>query len=300
VWSKPRARVIVIGGGFGGATCAKYLRQADPTLEVTLVTPTHQFITCPFSNVALVGLRDLKSLTYTYDKLRQRYGVRIVYAAATALDPTSRSVTLSNGATLTYDRLVLAPGAEINGSVGVRCRRKQKFSACVGSWLQTTLFRQLEAMPKEGRCHYGAGKSLSLSAGAYERASLIAQYLKMYKPKSKVLLLDSKIPSPNSRCFWRHGSNAIPVCSNGSQDHKAAVWSKLIPTLTVHTEFDKYKPNVANIIPHSVLPQSLGPSGLMTVKVGAQSRPVRLHRLSMPTFISSATQRLPTHAQICV
>src|SRR5262245_45431135 len=87
VEAKTQARVVVIGGGFGGATCAKYLRRADPTLEVTLVTPHPQFITCPFSNVVLAGLRDLASLTYNYEPLRERYGVRVVHATATTLDP---------------------------------------------------------------------------------------------------------------------------------------------------------------------------------------------------------------------
>jgi NADH dehydrogenase FAD-containing subunit len=93
-WTQTPARVVIVGGGFGGATCAKYLRRADPSLDVTLVEPHRQCVTCPFSNTVLVGLRDLTSLTQTYDGLRQRYGVRLVHATATALDPARHQVTL--------------------------------------------------------------------------------------------------------------------------------------------------------------------------------------------------------------
>src|SRR5947199_10519976 len=83
-WTQTLARVVVVGGGFGGATCAKYLRRAEPKIEVTLIEPQHQFVTCPFSNAVLVGLRDLASVTYNYDGLRQRHAVRVVHATATA------------------------------------------------------------------------------------------------------------------------------------------------------------------------------------------------------------------------
>src|SRR5215813_6065405 len=112
-WTQTPSRVVVVGGGFGGATCAKYLRRADATLDVTLVEPHRQFVTCPFSNAVLVGLRDLAAVTHGYEALRQRHGVRVVHAAATTLDPAARRVTLDNGSTLTYDRLVLAPGIEL-------------------------------------------------------------------------------------------------------------------------------------------------------------------------------------------
>src|SRR5215813_558183 len=112
-WAQTPLRVVVVGGGFGGATCAKYLCRADPSLGVTLVEPHRQFVTCPFSNAVLVGLRDLASVTHTYDGLRQHYGIRLVHATATALDPVGHQVTLDNGSTLPYDRLVLSPGVEI-------------------------------------------------------------------------------------------------------------------------------------------------------------------------------------------
>jgi len=104
---------VVIGGGFGGATCAKYLRRADPTIEVTLVAPHRQFVTCPFSNAVLAGLRDMASITHGYEALRQRHGIRLIQATATAIDPTARRAMLDDGSALAYDRLVLSPGVEV-------------------------------------------------------------------------------------------------------------------------------------------------------------------------------------------
>src|SRR4030095_9978352 len=152
-WTQTPLRVLVVGGGFGGATCAKYLRRADATLDVTLVEPHRPFVTCPFHNALLVGLRDLASVTHGYEAIRQRHGVRVVHAAATALDPTARRVTLDNGSTLAYDRLVLAPGIELQwGAI-------EGYDAAAGeafphAWLagpQTLLLRRkLEAMEDGG------------------------------------------------------------------------------------------------------------------------------------------------------
>ena len=148
-----QARVVVVGGGFGGATCAKYLRLADPSLEVTLVTPQPQFVTCPFSNAALVGLRPLTSLTYTYQRLREGYGVQIVRAQADQLDPTARRLTLSDRRTLTYDKLVLSPGIELrwDAIAGYNVAASIVFPHAWQAGSQTLLLRrQLDAMEDGG------------------------------------------------------------------------------------------------------------------------------------------------------
>jgi len=137
-----------VGGGFGGATCAKYLRRADPSLDVTLIEPHRQFVTCPFSNAVLVGLRDLASVTHTYDGLRQRYGVRLVHATATAFDPVGHQVTLDDGSTLTYDRLVLSPVVEMQWGAleGYDVAASERFPHAWQAGPQTLLLRrQLEA-----------------------------------------------------------------------------------------------------------------------------------------------------------
>src|SRR6266704_6105814 len=108
--SEAKARVVVVGGGIGGATVAKYLAASARTIEVTLVEPKPLYTTCFFSNLYLAGLRSFESLTHGYETLAQRYGVNVVHDAVTAIDPLAKNVSLEGGAQLSYDRVVLAPG----------------------------------------------------------------------------------------------------------------------------------------------------------------------------------------------
>lgn len=254
VWAKTRARVVVVGGGFGGATCAKYLRRADPTLAVTLVTPHSQFVTCPFSNAVLVDLRNLASLTYRYKKLRQRYGVRVTHATATALDPTTRRVMLNDGGTLTYDRLVLAPGVELHWGAleGYDAAASEVFPHAWEAGPQTLLLRrQLEAMADGGLVVITAPENpYRCPPGPYERASLIAYYLKTHKPRSKLLILDAKDTFTKQELFlsaWKRLYPGLLEWMPGSQSGRVVRVDTRAGT--VHTEFDEYKPAVANIIP---------------------------------------------------
>jgi sulfide dehydrogenase [flavocytochrome c] flavoprotein subunit len=195
-WPQTPARVVVVGGGFGGATCAKYIRRTDPTIEVTLVEPRHQFVTCPFSNMVIAGLRDMASVTHGYDGLQQHHGVRVVHATATAIDPQGRRVTLDDGSTLAYERLVLAPGIELRwGAIeGYDAAASEVFPHAWQAGPQTVLLRrQLEAMVDGGLVVIAVPDNpYRCPPGPYERASLIAHYLKTRKPRSKVLILDAK------------------------------------------------------------------------------------------------------------
>ena len=247
------ARAVVVGGGFGGATCAKYLRLADPSLKVTLVTPQPQFITCPFSNAALVGLRSLASLTYTYQRLREGYGVQIVNAQAQELDPTTRRLTLSDGTTLTYDKLVLSPGVELRWDAieGYDAEASTVFPHAWQAGSQTLLLRrQLEAVQDGGLVVVSAPETpYRCPPGPYERASLIAHYLRTHKPKSKVLLLDAKDSFTKDGLFlaaWERLYPGLLEWVPGAQGGRVTQ----VDTRTgiVHTEFDEYKPAVANII----------------------------------------------------
>ena len=248
-----RARVVVVGGGFGGAACAKYLRLADPSLAVTLVTPHRQFITCPFSNAALVGLRPLASLTHTYHQLQERYGVQIVRAQARELDPTAQKVTLSDDSTLAYDRLVLSPGIELrwNAIEGYDAEASTVFPHAWQAGSQTLLLgRQLEAMEDGGLVVISAPETpYRCPPGPYERASLIAHYLKTHKPKSKVLVLDAKDSFTKDRLFlaaWKQMYPGLLEWVPGAQGGRVI----RVDTRTgiVRTEFDEYTPAVANIV----------------------------------------------------
>lgn len=108
----PKARVVVIGGGFGGATAAKYIRQWAPEIEVVLVERDAAFVSCPLSNLVLGGSEKIENLTTGYGTLQSKYGVRVVHAEATAIDAEKREVRLARGETLKYDRLILSPGVD--------------------------------------------------------------------------------------------------------------------------------------------------------------------------------------------
>jgi sulfide dehydrogenase [flavocytochrome c] flavoprotein subunit len=248
------ARVVVIGGGFGGATCAKYLRRADPTLEVTLVTPHRQFVTCPFSNVVLVGLQELSSLTYGYETIQNRYGVRVIHDEATSLDPATRRVSLKEGKPLTYDRLVLAPGIELQWGAlaGYDAAASEVFPHAWEAGPQTLLLhRQLQAMPDGGLVVIAAPENpFRCPPGPYERASLIAHYLKMHKPKAKVMILDAKDTFTKDKLFlaaWKQLYPGLLEWVSGSQGGRVVQIDANAGR--VRTEFDEYKPAVANVIP---------------------------------------------------
>ena len=185
-------RVVVIGGGFAGASCARAIRKLEPKIAVTLVEPNPVFTACPFSNGVIAGLRNLLQQQFGYDGVR-RDGVVVAQTAATAVDGAARSVTLADGNTLSYDRLVMAPGIDINWAA-LPGYTEQAAEIMPHAWkagAQTELLRrQLEAMDDGGVVVISAPDNpFRCPPGPYERASLIAHYLKAKKPKSKLIIL---------------------------------------------------------------------------------------------------------------
>jgi NADPH-dependent 2,4-dienoyl-CoA reductase/sulfur reductase-like enzyme len=193
---RARPRVVVVGGGFGGATTAKYLRMLDKNIQVTLVEPSQTFYTCPFSNLVLGGLRTLPSIAHNYTAMRTKHGVNVVHSTATKVDPAKKTVTLANGQTLQYDKLVLSPGIDFKwGAIaGYDEKASQILPHAWKAGPQTALLRrQLEAMKDGGTFVIAApANPFRCPPGPYERVSMIAHYLKTKKPKSKILILDSK------------------------------------------------------------------------------------------------------------
>jgi sulfide dehydrogenase [flavocytochrome c] flavoprotein chain len=253
-WAQTPARVVVVGGGFGGATCAKYIRHADAAIEVTLVEPRRQFITCPFSNAVIAGLRDIASITHGYDGLRQRHGVRVVHASATAIDPATRRVTLDDGGTLAYDRLVLSPGIELRwgGIEGYDAATSEVFPHAWEAGPQTMLLRrQLETMEDGGLVLIAVpAEPYRCPPGPYERASLIAHYLKTHKPRSKLLILDAKNAFSKQELFRTAWERLYPGLIEWiPQSQSGRVVRVDSRARTVSTDFDDYTPAVANIIP---------------------------------------------------
>jgi NADPH-dependent 2,4-dienoyl-CoA reductase/sulfur reductase-like enzyme len=190
-------KVVVVGGGYGGATVAKYLRMwSNGGIEVTLVEPNAEFISCPISNLVLGGSKTIADVTVSYANLEKRWGVRIVRDSAVAVDADKRSVRLAGGQTLPYDRLILSPGIEFLYDQLPSLQTPEGTSRVLHSWkagAQTVALRlQLEAMRDGGI--YAITIPLApyrCPPGPYERACQVAWYFKRAKPKSKVLVLDA-------------------------------------------------------------------------------------------------------------
>jgi sulfide dehydrogenase [flavocytochrome c] flavoprotein subunit len=192
-----QARLVVVGGGFGGASAARFARIQYPRLSVTLIEPKGRFITCPYGNLILAGRRTLPQITHSYDGLVKR-GVRHVRDTVVAIDPAAKTVRLAGGQTVGYDKLILSPGIAIRwgGIAGYDETASQTFPHAWdgGDGAQITLLRrQLEALPDGGVVGFAIpGNPFRCPPGPYERISMVASYLKKAKPKSKILALDAK------------------------------------------------------------------------------------------------------------
>lgn len=246
-------RVVVVGGGFGGAACARLLKRAAAKLQVTLIEPNKVFTSCPFSNEVIAGLREMEAQQFGYDKLAAE-GITVVAQAATTIDTQKQSVTTADGTILTYDRLVLSPGIDFHGEAlpGYDAAASERMPHAWKAGAQTMLLRkQLEAMADGGTVAIAIPANPSRCPPApYERASLIAHYLKTKKPRSKVLILDAKDNFSQQRLFekaWKelYGDMIERVAlSQGGR-----VTSVDPATMTIVTEFGNYTPDVANVIP---------------------------------------------------
>jgi sulfide dehydrogenase [flavocytochrome c] flavoprotein chain len=250
-------RVVVVGGGFGGATCARFIRRIDPRIAVTLVEASPTFTACPFSNLVIVGLRDLKAQEFGYDKLAADQ-VTVQISPATAIDTQGRNVTLGNGASLPYDRLVLSPGIDIrwDGLPGYTEAAAERMPHAWKAGEQTLLLRrQLEAMEDGGTVVISApANPFRCPPGPYERASLIAYYLKTKKPKSKLIVLDAKDAFSKQGLFQAAWKALYPNLEWVSLSSGGKVTSVDAGAMTFVTDFARHKADVANVIP----PQKAG------------------------------------------
>jgi NADPH-dependent 2,4-dienoyl-CoA reductase/sulfur reductase-like enzyme len=251
------ARVVVVGGGFGGATCARFVKRIDPRIAVTLVEANPRFTACPFSNLVVVGLRELSAQEFGYDKLAGDQ-IALNLAPATAVDTQGRSVALGNGTRLSYDRLVLAPGIDLrwDGLPGYNEAAAERMPHAWKAGEQTLLLRrQLEAMPDGGTVVISApANPFRCPPGPYERASLIAYYLKTKKPKSKLIVLDAKDAFSKQGLFLGAWKALYPNIEWVSLSKGGKVTSVDVGAMTLVTDFGQHKADVANVIP----PQKAG------------------------------------------
>jgi sulfide dehydrogenase [flavocytochrome c] flavoprotein subunit len=262
------AQVVVVGGGFAGATCARTLKRLDPRLAVTIVeaNPTRVFTACPFSNEVVVGLRELGAQQFRYDKLASD-GIAVNFSGAKSVDPQTRTVTLGDTTRLAYDRLVLAPGIDFRWDAlpGYSEAAAEKMPHARKAGPQTLLLRhQLETMPDGGVVVIAVpANPYRCPPGPYERASLIAYYLKTKKPKSKLLILDAKDTFSKQKLFQNGWTVLYPGLIEWvalSAGGKVTAVDAAAMTLT--TDFTTHKADVANVIPPQNAGQVAGLAGV--------------------------------------
>lgn len=246
-------RVVVVGGGFGGAACARALKRAQGDLQVILIEPNAIFTSCPFSNEVIAGLRDIEAQQFGHDKLADE-GVTVINQAVTTIEPQQRSIMTADGVALPFDRLVLSPGIDFHFEAlpGYDDTASEKMPHAWKAGAQTLLLRrQLEAMDDGGTVAIAIPANPSRCPPApYERASLIAHYLKTRKPRSKVLILDAKDNFSQQRLFekaWKELYGDMIERIGLSQGGR--VTSVDPASRTIVTEFGNYTPDVANVIP---------------------------------------------------
>ncbi|MBS0554165.1 MAG: FCSD flavin-binding domain-containing protein [Proteobacteria bacterium] len=249
--TRARAHVLVIGGGYGGATAAKYLRMwSQGAVDVTLIERNPAFVSCPMSNLVVGGYRELADISVSYAALQSKWGVRLITDEATAIDPARRTVSTAANGVLSYDRLVLSPGIDfittaVPGLEG-------NFERLPHAWKagpQTVLLRQqLQDMPDGGVFAMHVPKSpYRCPPGPYERACVVASYLQRHKPRSKVLVLDAnaEIQSKKAlftKAFQSYGKliDYVPNSDLRSVDATSR---------SAELEFDRVRADVLNVIP---------------------------------------------------
>ena len=245
-------KVVVIGGGFGGATAARYVKMWSPNTEVTLLEPSRSYVTCPFSNYVLAGFNTMDKITHGYGGLSSA-GVKVVHEAATAVDSQKKTVTTAAG-TMAYDRLIVAPGIDFiwDGVPGYSAAAAEAAPHAWKAGPQTALLaRQLEAMSDGGVVVIAVPRApFRCPPGPYERASMIAWYLKTKKPRSKVMIVDPADGFSKQGLFlegWKkHYGDMIKWVpgKDGGRVERVDVAGK-----TVKIETETIRAAVMNIIP---------------------------------------------------
>ena len=267
--AKAAPRVVVVGGGFGGATCAKYLRFYEPELNVTLVEQNASYVTCPGSNWMLGGLRKIEDLTQNYNALRDKHGVNVVIDRVVGVDAGKRLVALASGKTLAYDRLVMSPGIDFRwGEIeGYDEAASQFMPHAWKAGPQTVLLqKQLHAMPDGGTFIMAAPPMpFRCPPGPPERASMVAHYFKTHKPKSKILILDAKDNFSKQALFMQAWEQLYPgmiewvPATGGGKVVRVDPKSGTVYTSNGNSE----KGDVINVIPAQRAPKLVADAGLV-------------------------------------
>ncbi|MCW5668653.1 MAG: FAD-dependent oxidoreductase [Hydrogenophaga sp.] len=285
------AKVVVVGGGYGGATAAKYVRMfSDYGIDVTLVEPNAAFVSCPISNLVLGGHKTMADITTPYDNLSKRHGVKVVRDMVSSIDPAKHTVKLASGGELPYDRLILSPGIDFMWDTLPGMGRPGAADKVLHAWKagpQTLALRQqLEAMPDGGV--YALSIPLApyrCPPGPYERACMVASYFKKAKPRSKVVIFDANDDITSKKgLFMKAWDEHYKGLIEYRPKHKLVDVDAA--TNTLKFEFnDDFKASVANVLPAQR-------AGEIAVKTGLATANARWCEVDFLTFESKAAKHI--------
>ena len=268
--ARASGHVVVVGGGYGGATVAKYLRMwSEGRVQVTLIERNPTFISCPISNLVIGGTRTMEDITVSYDGLRNKWGVRVVQDEVVAVDAQKRSISLKAGGAMSYDRLVLSPGIDFMWDQIPGLNNADAQSKILHAWKagpQTAALRQqLDAMKDGGTFAISIPKApYRCPPGPYERACVVADYFKRHKPKSKVIVLDANEEVTSKKGLF---TKAWDELYKGTLEYRnnSELKDVDVKTHTAILEFDKFRADVLNVIPPQRAGDIAAKSGLKLI-----------------------------------
>ncbi len=284
-----KARVLVVGGGYGGATAAKYVRLlSDYKIDVVLVEPNSAFVSCPISNLVLGGSRSLADITTPYDQLAKKHGVTVVRDMVASIDPAKKVALLASGPSIAYDKLVLSPGIDLMWDSVQGLKAANDAGQILQAWKAgpetVALRRQLEAMPDGGVFAITIPEApYRCPPGPYERASVVAGYFKTAKPKSKVLILDANqdvtSKGPLFKKVWAEQYKGIVEYR---PQHKASAVDARTKTIKFDVQ-DDVKADVLNVLPSMR-------AGAIALQTGLANSNARWCNVDYLTFESTAAK----------
>ncbi len=263
----PLGRVVIIGGGYAGATAAKYIRMwSMGNIETVVIEKSSQFVSCPMSNLVLGGSKSINDLTFGYDLVQKNHHIKWVHDEVTAIDTAQKKVSMLRGE-VSYDKLIIAPGVDFNYTHLPQLLTAQQEipHAWKAGWQTVNLRQQLEAMEDGGTFVMSIPKMpYRCPPGPYERASQVASYFKQHKAKSKVIILDANPDIVSKKGLFVKAWNSLYP---GMIDYRpnSEIVKLDVKTKTITTDFETVKADVLNIIPPQLAGKPAQMAGLNNI-----------------------------------
>jgi NADPH-dependent 2,4-dienoyl-CoA reductase/sulfur reductase-like enzyme len=282
-----KAEILVIGGGYGGATAAKYLRLfSNNTASVTLIEPNPSFISCPMSNLVIGGSRTLSELTTSYSNLSKRHGIKMIQDSVASIDADKKTVKLASGKTLRYDKVVVSPGVTLMTNTVEGLAEANKAGVTLQAWKAgaetVALHKQLASIRDGGTYILSVPEApYRCPPGPYERACQVASYFKQNKPKSKVIVLDANQDvTSKGALFKKVWAEQYPGMIEYLPKHNVIAVDAKTKTVKLEVQ-DDFKGDVLNILPAMS-------AGEIAVKTGLANSNGRWVNVNFLNFESTA------------